>query len=161
MKTEIAMGFRFRSAQLCLSAAIFGSTTSKSRFRWISPTRSLCIEQSPSYQEQIRQRRGSLEPVQVLRQTPVAHFLKPEDPLDDPKHVLNLGAHAGLATVARLDRLVNVFAPAVALVGEVLRPRRAGADRRALSSVRLVAPDSSFFPMKQVLQRVAIGDIGR
>src|SRR5271167_534721 len=101
MKTEMAKGLRFRPALSRGLAGIFSSAASNSRFRWISPTRSLCIEQSPSHQEQIRQRRGGLEPVQVLRQTPVTHFLKAEYPLDDPKDVLNLGAHAGLATVGR------------------------------------------------------------
>src|SRR5450759_3196149 len=148
MKTEMAMGFRFRSAQSRLCEVIVSSAASKSRFRWISPTRCLCIEQSPSHQEQIRERRGRLEPVQVLRQAPVTHFLKAEDPLDDPEHVLNLGAYAGLTTVGGLDRLVNAFSPSVALVSEVLRMRRAGTDRCPLSFVRLITPDASFFPMK-------------
>src|SRR5271167_4842717 len=161
MKTEMAMGFRFGPAQSRVSAAIFSAAASKSRFRWISPTRLLCIEQSPSYQEQIRERRSCLKPVQVLRQAPVTYFLKAEDPLDDPKHMLDFRAHTRLATVGGLDRLINVLAPAVALVGEVLRPRRAGADRRPLSSVRLIAPDSPLLPMQQILQRVAVGHIGR
>ena len=114
------MGFRFGSAQSRVSTEIVSSVASKPRFRWISPTCVLCIEQSPTYQEQIRERRSSLEPVQVLRQAPVTHFLKAEDPLDDPEHVLNFGAHTGLATVGRLDRLINALAPAIALVGEVL-----------------------------------------
>src|SRR5450759_4873060 len=122
MKTEMAMGFRFGSAQSRVSTEIVSSVASKPRFRWISPTRVLCIEQSPSYQEQIRERRSSLEPVQVLGQAPVTHFLKTEDPLDDPKqHVLDFRPHAGLAAVGGLDRLINSLAPTVALVREVLR----------------------------------------
>jgi hypothetical protein len=74
--------------------------------------------------------------------------------------MLDFRAHTRLATVGGLDRLINVLAPAVALVGEVLRPWRAGADRRPLSSVRLIAPDSPLLPMQQVLQRVAVGHIG-
>jgi len=108
------MGFRFGSAQSRVSAGIFSSAASKPRFRWISPTRVLCIEQSPSYQEQIRERRSRLEPVQILGQAPVTDFLKAEDPLDDPKHVLDFRPHAGLAAVGGLDRLINSLAPTVA-----------------------------------------------
>src|SRR5450432_260323 len=161
MKTAMATGFRFRSARSRVSAAILTVVASKTRLRRILPTRSLCIEQSPPHQEQIRERSGRLEPVQVLRQAPVTHFLKAEDPLDDPEHMFNLGAYAGLATVRGLDRLIDTLSPPVALVGEVLSMRRASADRRSLPFVGLVTPDSSFLPVEQVLQRVTIGDIGR
>src|SRR5580704_16997708 len=116
MKTEMTMGFRSWSAQSHVSAETLPLFASQPRVWRLSPTPSLPIEQSPSYQEQIRERCGGLQPVQVLRQTPVTDFLKAEDPLDDPKHVLYLGAYAGLATVGCLDRLVNAFSPAVALV---------------------------------------------
>jgi hypothetical protein len=65
------------------------------------------MEQSPARQEQIRQRCGDFKPVQVLRQASITHLLKTEDPLDHPKHVLDLGAHAGLATVGGFDRLID------------------------------------------------------
>jgi len=150
------MGFRSRPAPPHVFAEIFSVAASKIRIRRLSPTRSLCIEQSPPYQEQIRQRCGDLQSMQVLRQASVIHLLKAKDPLDHPKHVLDFGAHTGLAAVGRLDRLINALAPAVALVGEVLRSRRAGANRGLLSAVRLIAPDAPFLPMQQVLQRVAI-----
>src|ERR1035438_5975082 len=161
MKTAMAMAFRFESAQSRFCGVVFSSAASKTRFRWISPTRSLGIEQPPSHKEKIRERCGRLEPVQVLRQASITHFLKAEDPLDDPEHVLNLGPDAGLATVGGLDRLVDAFSPPAAVVSEVLRIRRAGANRCPLSFVCLITPDASFLPMQQVLQRVAIGNIGR
>ena len=97
---------------------------SKTRFRRFSPTRWLRIQQPPARQEQFGQRGGYLQPVQVLRQASVAHLLEAEDPLDHPKHVLNLGADAGLATVGGLDRLIDAFAPSKTLIGEVLRSSR-------------------------------------
>ena len=141
LKKGKAMGFRPRSAQRHVSAETSSLCASQSPFRRLSPTPSLRIEQSPSYQEQIRERRGDLKPVQVLRQASVTHLLKAEDSLDYPKHVLDLGSDARLAPVGSLDRLVDAFAPPVTLVGKVLRPRRPGADRRLLSAVRLITPD--------------------
>src|SRR3974390_1669321 len=104
MKTGISPGFRSRPALLRVSAGIFDSAASKIRILLPSPTPSLRIEQSPARQEQIRQPRAHLQSVQVLRQASVTHLLKAEDPLDDPKHMLDLGAHPGLAPVGRLDR---------------------------------------------------------
>src|SRR5271163_492008 len=116
MKTEMAMGFRSWSAQSRVSAETSSLLASQCRVRRLAPTRSLRIEQSSAYQEQIRERCSDLKPVQVLRQASVTHFLKAEDPLDHPEHVLDLRAHAGLATVGGPDRLINAFAPPVTLV---------------------------------------------
>jgi hypothetical protein len=149
MKTEMAIGIRLRPAHSPDSAATFSSVASKSRFRWISPTHSLCIEQSPSHQVQIRECRRRFEPARVVCQAPVTHLLKAEHPLDHPKHVLNLGAYLGFAAVGLLDRFVNVLTLPVALVGEVLRPWRASANRRPLSSVGLITPNSSLLPMQK------------
>ena len=155
------MGFRFNLASARVSAEIFSAAASETRVRRLSPARSLRTEQSHSYQEQILERCGHLQSVQVLRQASVTHFLKAEDLLDHPKHVLDFGTHTGLATVGCFDRLINAFTPAVALVGEVLRPRCCGADRRPLPAVCLIAPDSPLLPMQQMLQGVAVGHIGR
>src|SRR5882757_9251259 len=129
MKAKMALGFRSDRAAACVSAETLLPAASKTRVRRLSPTRSLRIQQSPARQEQIRQRCGDLQSVQVLHQASVTHLLKAEDPFDHPKHVLDLGAHAGLAPVGGLDRLINAFAPPISLVGKVLRPRRPGADR--------------------------------
>src|ERR1019366_5792944 len=104
------------------------------RVRQLSPTPSLCIEQSPARQEQIRQRCGDFQSVQVLRQASVTYFLKAEDSLDYPKHMLDLGSDTGFATVGRLDRLINAFSPPVTLVGKVLRSGRPDGARRLLST---------------------------
>jgi hypothetical protein len=70
--------------------------------RRFSPTRSLRIEQSPPYQEQIRQRCGELQSMQVLLETSVTHLLKAEDPLNHPKHVLDLNAKLDLRRLVAL-----------------------------------------------------------
>src|ERR1019366_1666281 len=105
--------------------------------RQLSSTRILRIEQSPSDHEEIRQCGRNLEPMQVLRQTSVAHLLEAEDSLDDAKNMLDLGTHSRLGAVGRFDRLVNAFAPPIALVGEVPGPRRGGTDRSLLPSIGL------------------------
>src|SRR5580658_1454603 len=105
LKADKAMGLGSRLAQRHVSAETSSLFAPQSRFRRLSPTPSLRIEQSPSYQEQIRERRGDLKPVQVLRQTSVTHLLKAEDSLDYPEHVLDLGSDARLAPVGSLDRL--------------------------------------------------------
>src|ERR1035441_8055750 len=161
MKAEMAFGFRSNLAPTHVSAETFLFADLQPRVRQLSPTRCLRIEQSPSDHEQIGKSCRDLEPVQVLRQAPVTHFLEAEDPLDDAKNVLNFGAYSGLAAVRRFDRISDALTPSVASVGEVPGPRCAGADRRLLSAVSLVTPHSRFLTMEQVLQGVAIGHVGR
>lgn len=57
--------------------------------------------------------------------------------------------------------LVNPTVVPVALVREVLRPRRTLADDIALSAVGLIAPDPSLFPMQQMRQCQAVRNIRR
>lgn len=135
MKAKMALGFRSDRAPARISAQTFLPATSKTRIWRPSPPHSLRIRQSPARQEQIRQRCGDLQSVQVLRQASVTNLLKAEDPFDHPKHVLDLGSHAELAAVGGLDRRINAFAPSVSLVGKVLRPRCPDADRGLLSAV--------------------------
>lgn len=160
MKAKLASGYPLKRAVARVCAETRLPTSRKTRVWRFSPTLSLYIEQSPSHQVQIGKRCGDLKSVQVFCQASVTHFLNAEDPLDDPKHVLDLGLYAGLASVGRFDRLVDTLSPPAALVGEVLRLRRTGADRRPLSFLGLITPDSSFLPLKQVLQRVIISHIG-
>jgi hypothetical protein len=126
MKAEKAIGFFLTKTPRCVSAATRVVFSAKPIFSRLSPTRSLRIEQSPARQEQIRERRADLQSVQVLRQASITDLLKADDPLDHPKDVFDLGTHAGLAAVARLDRLVNAFSPPIALVGKVVRSGCAG-----------------------------------
>ena len=104
------MGFRLTREPTRVSAATRVFFAAQPRVRRLSTTLSLRIQQSPTRQEQIRQRGGDLQSVQVLRQTSVTHLLKAEDPLDYSKHVLDFGAHSGLAAVGRLDPSSTLFA---------------------------------------------------
>src|SRR5271156_3273550 len=103
MKAQMEIQFRPRLALAHLSAETFLFASSHIWMRHLSPALALCMQQSPSHQEQIRQRCGDLQSMQVLRQASVTHFLKAEDPLDHSKHVLDRGSHAGFAAVGRLD----------------------------------------------------------
>src|ERR1017187_1654990 len=148
MKAEMAAGIWSTRAPEQVSAAARAVIAAQAHVRRLSPAPSLRIQQSPARQEQIRQRCGDLQSVQVLCQTSVTHFLEAEDPLDHPKHVLDLGTDAGLATVGGFDRLINAFAPSVTLVGKVLCSGRPGADRSLLAAIGLITPDSPFLPMQ-------------
>ena len=131
------------------------------RRRLFSLTRSLRIEQSSAHHEQIGQRGGDLEPMQILRQTSVANFLEAEDAFDYPKHVLDFGADLRFAPVRRLDRFVDSRTPSVTLVSEVTDSRRNRPDRILLTPIRLVTPDTCFLPVQQVGHSERIGHVGR
>ena len=64
-------------------------------------------QQPASVHEQVRQPRRDLQTMQVLGQATVSHLLEPEHALDHPDAVLNLRAHAGLASVHRPDALID------------------------------------------------------
>ena len=55
----------------------------------LSRARGLRIEQPPSHHEQVGERRGHLESVQILGQAPLAHLAEAKDVLDHSEHVLN------------------------------------------------------------------------
>lgn len=74
-----------------------------SRISQVPPTRLLRFQQSSSDDVQVGERRGHFHAVQVLRQTAVAGLAEAEDILDDPEHVLNLGAHPRLVAVLRFS----------------------------------------------------------
>src|SRR6185437_9577575 len=82
-----------------------------------------CQQPSPDG-EQVRQRRGHLQAMQVLRQAAVAHLLKAEYAFDHSDAVLDLRAHSGLVAVLHLHRLIDPLTPPVAPVGAIPCPRR-------------------------------------
>lgn len=79
----------------------------------------LCIQKSPATHEQIRQRRGHLQSVQISRKAPVADLLEPKHPLDDSHRMLDFGAHLGLGPVLAFLDLIDAPVAAVPTVGEV------------------------------------------
>src|SRR5882724_7359018 len=94
------------------------------RIRQRLPTRILRIEQPAPYDEQVIERCGDLEPVQILRDAPVTDLLKSKDPLDHPDGVLDLGANPRLVPVLRLLPLVDETVAPVSAVREVPGSRR-------------------------------------
>src|SRR5277367_5113822 len=152
------LGRTSRGAQL--SAGCSGIFASKHRFSRSSSTRLLWIEQSPSNHVQVGQRRRDLEPVQILRQTPVADLAKAEDVLDHAEYMLDLGSHSRLVAVLRLLDLVDLPAKAIALVSEVLGSRCMPVNEVRMTLIPLVAPDPRLGAVQQVGQRVAVLHIG-
>ena len=70
--------------------------------------------------EQIGQRAGGEQAVEVLVQSAIAHLGKAEHPLDDADRMFDPGTHFGLGAVFRpLDLIDNT---AVAAIGEIAGP---------------------------------------
>src|SRR5690554_5211837 len=100
-------------------------------------TRTLKRQQFAPHYEQIRERRRHFQAVQVLREPPIAHFLKPEDALDHTDRVLDLDAHPRLVAVLRLDRFIDPAAKAITTVRAVPSPRSNRTDRVRLTLIGL------------------------
>src|SRR5215831_5706621 len=88
--------------------------------------------------EQIGQRAGDEQAMEVLVQPAIAHLGKAEHPLDDPDRMLDAGPHFRLGAVFRPLDLIDNTAVAVAAVGEIPRPGRVLADHRSLAAVGLI-----------------------
>src|SRR5262249_57451407 len=68
--------------------------------------------------EQIGQRAGDEQAMEVLVQPAIAHLGKAEHPFDDPDRMLDAGPHFRLGAVFRLLDLIDNTAVAVAAVFE-------------------------------------------
>src|SRR5262249_58919743 len=75
--------------------------------------------------EQIGQRAGDEQAMEVLVQPAIAHLGKAEHPFDDPDRMLDAGPHFRLGAVFRLLDLIDNTAVAVAAVFVKPRPWRA------------------------------------
>jgi hypothetical protein len=118
MRSGVGRDFELRSPKVGVSAAGSRFCVSKRRISQSPATRLLRIQQPPSHQVQIGERRGDFQAMQVLGKAPIAHLPEAEDILHHPEHVLNLGSHARLGTIRRLDLLIDPATPSIALVGE-------------------------------------------
>lgn len=117
------------------------------------------MQQSIAGKEQVGQRSAHLQPIQVLGQAAVAHLLEAEHALHDVDAVFDFRAHRGLATIARLDPLIDRDSPAIASVGEITGTGHGLADRVLLPLVGLITPYARLFAMQQVWQRIVIGQV--
>ena len=126
----------------------------------VSPTLALQGQQTAADHEEVRQRGGGLEAVQVLRQSPVADLLEAEDPLDHPDRVFDLRANTRLVANLGFDALVDPLAATVSAVGAVAGARGDRADDIGMPLVGLIAPDAGLFAAQQMRQSQSVGDIG-
>jgi hypothetical protein len=99
----------------------------------------LCMEQPPAHHEQVGERRGRFEAVEVLGQTGVASLAKSEHALDHANRVLHLGTDLRFGPIIRFVDFVDPATTAVLAVREVLRPRRSVVNQRRQPLVALVA----------------------
>lgn len=106
-------GFGTRSGAVsrrCLAVFAFQSCISQ-----FPPTRLLRIQQSASNEVQVGQRSGPFQPVQVLRQTPIADLLEAEDVLDHAEHVLDFGTNSRLVVCC-----IALSTPALMLTAHII-----------------------------------------
>src|SRR5665213_2232114 len=103
---------------------------------WLRPR----YQQTSWHHEQVRQRTGYLQSVQVLRQPATSDLGELEQPLDDPEGVLNRGANLGLDPVLGPLNLIDPTSEAILLVDKISTPWGALADQFAVSAVGLIAP---------------------
>jgi hypothetical protein len=160
MKMFAGSALEFGRRNSGLSSAnspFFASIPVISRF---PSTRLLRPEQFSSDHVQIGERRGDLEPMQVLCQAAIAGLAEAEDVLDHPEHVLDLGAHPRLVAILRLFHFVDPAMEAVASVREVLRLRCMLMNKVCLTVIALVTPDPRLLAVQQIRQRFAVGHVG-
>src|SRR5215831_18808860 len=99
--------------------------------------------------EQIGQRAGDKQAMEVLAQPAIAHLGKAEHSLDDPDRVFDPGPHFGLGAVFRSLDLIDNTAVAIATIGEIPSLGRARSDHRPLAAVSLITPYPGLLPMQQ------------
>src|SRR5215468_9686359 len=102
----------------------------------------------PARDEQIGQRAGDEQTMEVLVQSAIAHLGKAEHPLDDADHVFDPGPHFGLGAVFPPLDLIDNTAMTVAAIGKIPRLGRMLPDHRALSAVSLVTPHPGLVPVQ-------------
>ena len=91
-----------------------------------------------AHDEQIGQRAGYEQAMQVLRQSAIAHFGKAKHTLDDPDRMFDPGPHFGFGAVfGPLDFIANTTVT-VAAICEILGLGRMLLDHRPLAAIRLV-----------------------
>ena len=139
--------------------ASWPSNQSRRRFPGACALR--CAHQMPSGHEQIRQTASHEQAIGIFVQAPVPNLSKPKDTLDDEKGMLNLGATLGFRPVLLLFRIAQWPVAGAFSIGEITGPGRASTKGFCLSTVGRVGPDTGFFPVQQVVQHLAVMDIGR
>ena len=129
------------------SSALDSSSFASSRAaRRSAATPCLRIQQPSSDHEEVGERCGHFEPVQILGETAVADLAGAEDALDHPDRVLDLGPNPRLSAVPGLLDLIDATGVAVAPVGEVASFGSTSTDRRGLPLIPLVSPDARLVP---------------
>src|ERR1700688_5011101 len=142
MKSIHSIGSRLSPAATRVSAGTLVDNCLNLPIRQRLSTRALRMQQPASDDEEVGERRGGFEPMQILRDAAVTDFLEAKDPLDHPDSVLDLGANPRLVAVLRFLRLVDETVAPVAAVGEVLGVRCGLVNHGCAPLVALIAPDA-------------------
>src|ERR1700749_5221249 len=101
----------------------------------------------PARDEQIGQRAGDEQTMEVLVQSAIAHLGKAEHPLDDADHMFDPGPYFGLGAVFPPLDLIDNAAVTVAAIGEIPGLGRMLPDHRPLAAIGLVTPHPGLVPM--------------
>lgn len=97
---------------------------------------------------EVDQREAGAQPVVVLLQAPVSHFVEAEDALPYPERMLHLSSLAGLGRVLAPGLFIHIVLEPGAAAGHILRVRRCLADAISLPLIPGIAPYLAFLAMK-------------
>lgn len=118
-------------------------------------------EQVVSCDEQIRQGAGDEGPAGVLGDAAVAHLGEAEHALDHADGVLDAGAYPAACPFDPAIVLAQVPVASAAPLREVARPRCSSLDLLGASDLGRVAPHVRLLAVQELLDHVAVRDVGR
>ena len=121
----------------------------------------LSKQQCSPHHVEIGQRTGDEQSVNVLGQTAVAHLSKAEDALDDQNRMLALGAHLRFVSILQALGRRQWGVAARLRLGEVTDLWRYAANNLSLFDMGAVATHARLAPVQQLLQGLAIVNVGR
>jgi len=96
---------------------------------------------------EIHQRKAGAQPIVILSQAPISHFVEAEDALQYPERMLDFGSGARLGRVLGLGFLVHIVLELGAAAGHVLCVWRGLSDGISLPLIASIAPDFALLAM--------------
>jgi len=118
-------------------------------------------QQASSTQVKIRKCEVYGQPMRVFRKSTIANFCKTKDALENVEDMLDARTHARFRTIRFALLNGKILRTRRMRLREVRRARRFVANHCGLTTVRRIAPHTSFIAMQQVRQHAAVVHVCR